>query len=209
MVPKIITPPAAELLTLEECRDQLGVQPYEFDSDGNGSHPHDAMIMRMQAQARAYCETFTGLSLAQKTLELALDRFPTAEIELPPPVVEIVSVKYVDADQNEVTIDAADYTLDDYQKPAWLLPATDAPWPTAGTFVNAVKIRFVAGYRGPEETSDTIGEAIPEDLLNAVIVRTAYLYANREGSPDGAQAANHDRAMESLLRPWRVRLGMA
>lgn len=212
MVPKIITPPLAELLTLDECREQLGVQPYSFDTDGNGIHPHDAMIMRMQAQARAYCEDFTGLSLAQKVYEIALDAFPASEIELPmPPVVSIVQVTVVDADQNIRTLDPTVYVLDDYQKPAWLLPAVDTPWSTTppGPFINAVKVQYLSGYLGTEPDSDAIGEALPDGLESGIVVHMAYLYANREAAATASEQEAHERAMESILRPYRIRLGMA
>lgn len=210
MTTKIVTPPTAELLTLDECREQLGVEPYAFDSDGVGTHPHDAMIMRMQAQARAYCEYFTGLSLVQKVYEIALDAFPPSEIELPmPPVVQIEQITYVDADQAEQTVDPANYVLDDYQKPAWLLPAVDVPWPTAGSFINAVKIQYRSGYLGSEPTSDAVGEPLPGGLQSGIVVHMAYLYAHREAAPTAAEQEGHERAMESILRPYRILLGMA
>lgn len=212
MVPKIITPPTAELLTLDECREQLGVQPYETDSDGNETHPHDAMIMRMQAQARAWCEEFTGLSLAQKVYEIALDEFPAAEIELPmPPVVSIEQVTVVDADQVVQTLNPASYVLDDYQKPAWLLPAADVPWSTTppGSFVNAVKVRYLSGYLGSEPDSDAVGEALPDGLESGIVVHMAYLYAHREAAPSAAEQVGHERAMDAILRPYRILLGCA
>jgi uncharacterized phiE125 gp8 family phage protein len=199
-----ITQPTEEPLTLDECRTHLRVQPYEVDSDGVGTHPDDALIMAMQAAAREYCEAFTGLSLAQKTYELALDAFPSEEIEIPTmPVVEIVSVTYVDANGTVQTIDPADYTLDAHQKPSWLLPTIEVDWPVAGEFVNAVKIRYVAGYG---LTSDS--EPLPYAVRAAVLLMLGHLYANREDTTEKA-LSGIPSGVESLLRPLRVRLGMA
>jgi uncharacterized phiE125 gp8 family phage protein len=211
---KSISGPEVEPFTIEECRTHLEVQPYEVDSDGVETHPHDAMIMAMQAQAREFCEEFTGLSFARKTYELALDAFPAEEIEVPPtgsrepatPLVEVLSVKYVDADEVEQTIDPSAYTIDNYQKPAWLFPASSSTWPATGALVNAVKIRFVAGY-GPVDTDYPEAETLPY-LAGAGVKRMlAYLYANRGDSDE--KSADTPERIQQMLRPLRIRLGMA
>jgi uncharacterized phiE125 gp8 family phage protein len=204
MTPKIITQPDEEPFTIDECRAHLAVEPYEVDTDGVGTHPHDDMIMGLQAAAREYCEGFLGLSLAPKTYEIALDEFPDAEIELPmPPQLEIVSVKYLDADQVEQTMAESDYSLDSYQKPGWLLPAAETTWPATGAFVNAVKIRYTAGYG-----HDSDSEPLPKAIGAAIKLVLGHLYKNRESSAERA-LAGIPLGVESLLRPHRIRLGMA
>lgn len=199
-----ITQPTEEPLTIEECRAHLRVQPYEVDSDGVGTHPDDSLIMAMQAAAREYCEAFTGLSLAHKTYELALDVFPSAEIEIPTiPVVEIVSVTYVDGNGVTQTINPADYTLDAYQRPSWLLPTINVNWPVAGEFVNAVKIRYLAGYG-----ADSDSQPLPYALRAAMLLILGHLYAHREDATEKALASIPTGA-DALMRPFRVRLGMA
>ena len=96
MTPKVVLEPTVELLTLDECRLHLRVDPLEIDSDDVGTHPDDDLIMALQTAARQHCENFLGLSLAPYTYEIALDEFPTDDdgaIELPMgPVTSIVSV---------------------------------------------------------------------------------------------------------------------
>lgn len=200
----IVTQPSEEPLTIEQCRAHLRVDPYEVDSSDVGTHPDDALIMAMQSAAREHCEAFTGLSLAQKTYELALDRFPAWAIELPaPPLVDVVSVTYADADSTVQTISPSDYVLDTYQKPGWLLPVGSSNWPSAGAFANAVKIRYVAGYG-----LDSDSEPLPYALRAAMLLVLGHLYANREDATEKALASIPIGA-EALMRPLRVRLGMA
>jgi len=205
MIPKIIAPPETEPLTIEECRAHLEVQPYVVDTDGVGTHPHDDMIMAMQGSAREFCELFTGLAIGQQTLEIALDAFPSAEIELPrPPVVAIVSVKYYDADEILQTLADNLYVLDNYQLPGWLLPSIGTTWPATLGAANAVKVRYLAGYG---VTSDG-GEPLPYAIRAAMLLMLGHLYANRESVAAGT-IVEVPLGVEALLRPLRIRLGMA
>lgn len=201
MVPKIIVQPVTEPISIEECRSHLEAQLY---GDTDVDDADDLMILGWLAAAREYCENFTGLSLARKTYEIALDEFPSAEIELPmSPVTEIVSVTYVDAAQDLQTMASPTYVLDDYQRPAWLLPASGTSWPAAGSFINAIKVRYIAGY-----SDDSDGEPLPFALRAAILLVLGHLYLNREETTEKAMASLPLGA-ESLLRPLRVRLGMA
>lgn len=202
---KIITHPTEEPFTLEQCRQQLEVQPYEFDSDGVGTHPHDAMILRKLSEARRFCERYTGLSFAPQTLELALDTFPTkagvsGAIKLPmSPANEIISVSYLDADGAQQVMDPLTYVLDNYSVPGWLMPAADTSWPTTSTGSNTVRIRYIAGYG---EGSDL--EPIPPDAGSAIMLMLGHLYANRESAVIGTISSELPFGVEAFLTPLRV-----
>lgn len=201
MVPKIIIQPETEPLTVEECRSHLEAAAY---GDTTLDDADDLMIGGFLSAAREYCEEFTGLSLARKTYEIALDAFPPAEIELPmSPTIEVVSVTYVDADEAVQTMSAAAYVLDNYQLPAWLLPASGTSWPTPGGFVNAVKVRYIAGY-----SDDSDGDPLPHALRAAILLVLGHLYKHREDTA-AAALASLPLGAESLMRQLRVRLGMA
>lgn len=200
--PKIITPPAAPLLSLATVRAQCEVVAIEVDSDGVESHPDDALLLQKLEEAVEYAEGFTGLSFSIRTLEIALDGFPEEGVELPgSPVIEIVSLTYVDADGNPQEVDAADFTLDTHQMPNWLLPASGFTWPATSDVVNSVKVRYRAGHSSEGE-ADSDAEILPARVRSAVLLHAAALYRDREGVaiPPG---------VHSLLRPFRVKLGMA
>lgn len=211
-IPKVIAPPEVEPLTIDECRQHLNVTPYTIDSDGNATHPDDALIMAMQGAAREHCEAFLGMSLAMRTLEIALDRFPsqtldcTIAVVLPlGPVLEILSVTVgepgSDSGASSGTLAPDAYVLDDYSVPARLLPV--GTWP-ATTGTNAIKVRYLAGY-GVDSDGGVI---LPRVLRSALLLVLGHLYANREDDTEKA-LATLPLGAEALMRPLRVRLGMA
>lgn len=208
---KVYEQPTVEPLTLAVVRAHLGVEPYTVDSNGDGDHPHDEMIMAMLGAAREWAEGFTGRSIALKTYELALDEFPEDEIELPnPPVVSITSVTYVDTAGDEQTIAAEDYVLDNSQFcQAWLKPASTTSWPSASAVMNAVKVRYLAGYQDPEpDSSAPEADPLPKAIRAALLLMVGHLYANRESVAD-KQTFAVPMAAEFLLRPLRVLKGFA
>jgi len=188
-----------DLLTLAECRAQCSVVPYDDDSDGVTSHPDDALLLGYRDAAIESAEAFTGLSIKLKTYEGALDAFPDdgEAIEIAnPPLVEIESFLY--GNDSEAT-EFLDFALDDYSKPAQIKPLF-GEWPTFDSYPLAgVKIRFQAGY-----TATTL----PKALKQALLLTIADWYEHREDSTEKA-ATTIPNGAESLLRPLRVRLGMA
>jgi uncharacterized phiE125 gp8 family phage protein len=193
MTPRVISGPDAEPISVQEARAHLEAQPYE-DSDVDPID--DAMIEGWISAAREHCEAFLGLSLATKTLEIALDTFPTDKwLDLPfGPVREIFSVSWGDESDNEMA--AVDYVLDYYRRPNQLRPVSS--WPTVTSSPNVVKVRYLAGY-GVDSDG---GEVLPKIMRAAILVELTNLYENRGDVELSSHAMN-------LLRPHRVRLGMA
>jgi len=201
MIPKIVIQPSAELLTLEECREHLNIQPYEIDSDGVGSHPDDLMIMAMQSAAREHCENFLGRSLAIKTYEIAMDEFPVGDIELPmPPLVVVESVTA--GEDSDGLVDSNLYAVDGYSEPAKVVPVTT--WPTVVASTNNVRIRYTAGYG--EDSDGNL--PLPYVIRAALLLMLTHLYEQRSDSSD-KPVISIPNGVEALLRPLRVRLGMA
>jgi uncharacterized phiE125 gp8 family phage protein len=194
---KVIAPPTEEPISIEDCRSHLEAQPY-YDSDVDPQD--DAMIMAWLAAGREYCEEFTGLVIARKTIEVALDQFPTGAIELPlGPLVSMTSVSV--GESSDAELDEDSYTIDDYSKPPRIVPVTT--WPTMTTATNAIKIRYEAGYG---DDSDSL--PLPFLLRAAMLLILGHLYENRENSTDKAMQTIPLGA-EALMRPLRIRMGMA
>jgi uncharacterized phiE125 gp8 family phage protein len=205
--PKVIVPPDAEPISIEECRSHLEASPY---ADSDVDLLDDTMITGWLAAAREYCEQFLGLSLSRRVLEVALDRFPNEDddgdtaIELPfGPVLEVQSIGDSSSSSDESGIDADTYRLDDYSSPSRLLP--NPSWPAMSGAL-AIRIRYVAGFGADSEWPDA--PELPWAARAAMLLVLGHLYANREESTDKAMESLPLGA-ESLLRPLRVRLGMA
>lgn len=150
MALKIIVPPITEPVSLSEAKAQLRL---DIDDEKD-------LIEGYIQTAREDCEDFHGRSYIERTLEYVLDRFPVRDrIMLPrPPVQEILSVTYTDAD-------GAEHEFTDW------LPALDEPpavilkpgksWPTAELYpAGAVRVRYVSGYPAKESEAEHTGEEV-------------------------------------------------
>lgn len=201
--PKVIVHPESEPITIGEARAHVEFALY---GDTTQDDTDDEMLNGLLAASREYCEQFTGLSLSRRILEIELDAFPnedddgTDEIEIPfGPVVTIMAVDPTgsSSSSSEVVITPS---LDDYSTPNRLRPPT-AGWPSGGP----IRIRYEAGY-GVD--SDLVGEPLPSAIRSAILLVFGHLYANREETTEKAMQSL-PLGVEALLRPLRVRLGLA
>lgn len=205
MVLKVVTYPVVEPITIEEARLHLRV---DIDSDDSPpTNIDDNLIMWQLAAAREWCEQYLGFRVAQQTLELALDEFPD-EIELPVwPVLSVESVKYIDEDGEEQTIDELDYIIDDYSRPATITPYTDLEWPETKVIANAVKVRFTQGYSMAGDSPQVY--PFPYLVRAAILLVLGSLYEQREDSSPIKQESIPLGAMALLDLAGRERRGFA
>lgn len=181
---KLITPPTAEPVSLDELKKFLRID-----------HPDDdAEVTALGIAAREFVESHTGLALPAQTLELTARDWPASLLVLPkPPLQAVVSVKHRNAAGAVVTLAAnTDYIVD-------LAGGTVEPvtaWPRVGDYPDAVQVRFTAG-----------GTA-PESLRLAIKSLAAHWYDNRTPaeSADGAtrRVPFHVKALLAQARGGRL-----
>lgn len=201
MAARLITQPIAEPITLEEAKAHLRVDHSE----------DDLMIAAMIGAARVYCEQFTARAFVTQTWELVLDTFPTNEILIPlPPLQSVTSIKYDDSGGVEQTLGATEFEADTVSQPGWIVPVTSG-WPTAlFEGINAVRIRFVAGYDPGTDSPIDLAANVPQAIKYAILLHVGQLYAQREDIAVGTIINRVPTGgIEDLLRPFRVALGMA
>lgn len=198
MTVKLITAPENEPITKEEVKLHCRI---DHDDEDN-------LIDAHIAAARQYAETtILWRALVTQELELVLDEFPVKgtwrsfyvdyktpknEILIPrPPLQEIISVKYTDSDGTEH--DFEDYIVDDESEPGRIVP--EKQWPTDNLYpVNAVRIRYKAGYGEPED--------VPQQIKQALHLLVADMYEVRQTVVDG-RLQNLNTA-HLLLQPYRI-----
>jgi len=138
----LITPAPSEPLTLAEAKLHLRVET-EFEDD-------DSLINSLITAARKYTEDISSSIFLPQTWRLILDAFPYRcyeEITLRKrPVSRVVSIKYIDQDGNQQTLDPALYQVDNSGFLARIRPAYNQYWPYARCQLNAVEVTFIAGY---------------------------------------------------------------
>lgn len=195
---KLVTAPATYPVTLAEAKKHVHAEDFTDDDD---------LITLFIKAATEHAESFTGRALIDQTWNLYLDVFPTTPIEIPlPPLIDVVGVFYLDADDVEREFSAANYVVDDASEPARITLANSASWPTIATVANAVRIQFRAGYL---DTSSPQVAAVPFDIKAAILLHVGSLYAMREEVVVGQTVAQLPWGAEALLRRKRKHLGMA
>ena len=134
----------------------------------------DPLLNIFIAAARQHAETLLKRYLITQTVDLYLDSFPEWEIKLPP-LQQVTAITYVDQDGVTQTIDSADYVVDATSTASTasrITPAYGEIWPTPRDQINAVKIRFVAGYGS--------ASAVPQCVKNWILMRVKTLYEARD-----------------------------
>lgn len=167
---KLITAPTlTSVITLAELCNHLKI----------GVGTDDTQASAALAAAHAHAEHYTGTAIGAQVRELALDAFPAeGGIRLPGGLVTgITSVIYTDLLGAATTLDSGAYVLDDYQTPAWLLPAVDTEWPDTLDVANAVKIRYACGLN-----------AVDAAVKYALLLGAGHFYENREAVAAGSLA---------------------
>jgi uncharacterized phiE125 gp8 family phage protein len=200
MAVRLITPPAAEPITLVEAKAHLRVDHSDDDT----------LIAALIEASRGYCEQWTARAFVTQTWELVLDDFPD-EIMIPmPPLQSITSVIYDDSAGIATTLSVLEYDVDNVSQPGWIVPAVGG-WPTAvWEGINSVRIRFVAGYNPGTDSPIDLAANIPQSIKAAILLHVGQLYENREDLVVGTIVNRlPSGGIEHLLRQYRVALGMA
>jgi uncharacterized phiE125 gp8 family phage protein len=201
MAIRLITAPTVEPVTLAEAKAHCRV---DHDDD-------DARISAYIAAARNDCEEWTARAFITQTWELVIDEFPTNEIMIPkPPLQSVTSIKYDDGAGVEQTLGITDYEVDAASQPGWIVPVITG-WPTSlWTGINAVRIRYVAGYDPDTNSPIDYAANVPPSIKQAMLLQIGEYYDNREDIIVGTVVNKLPvGGVESLLRMYRVALGMA
>jgi uncharacterized phiE125 gp8 family phage protein len=165
----------------------------------------DAIISGMVSAAISHIdgpEAWLGRSLAPQTLELRLDAYPCDGLVSLPcgPVIDVLSVKYIDGAGVLQTIDPGAYLADDL----YVWPLYGTTWPTLRRERGSARIRYRAGYVA-DPAADPLVAQLPDAIAAAVLLMVGDLYANRETTVAGQVfAVPMSTTVEALLSPYRV-----
>jgi uncharacterized phiE125 gp8 family phage protein len=165
----------------------------------------DAYVELLIAAARERVEQDTHRKLCTQTLDYFCNHFPCSGVlEIPTaPVSAITSVNYTVEGVAETAFSSTYYNTDIVSEPARIVLTTSASWPT-GTLktVNAVRVRFVAGYADG---------SCPQALRAAMLLLIGHLFENREAVTLGQTAVINSKPLEmgyaALVNPWRLPSG--
>jgi uncharacterized phiE125 gp8 family phage protein len=192
----LVTPPALEPVSLAEAKLYLRV----------GHDEDDTLIEAMTSAARELCEAHVSRSFIATTFDLYFDAWPGSNynihqsvytwedriIRIPRDVASVVEVAYLDAAGVSQTLDPSLYIVST-GAPGRISPAYGVShplgqaWPFTRQQIDAVRIRFVAGYG---ETADQV----PKAVWQAILLTLGHLYENR-----GEESLELPAAAKALL----------
>lgn len=160
----VVTAPDAEPVSLTEAKSHLRV---EHDTD-------DDLINALIIAAREWVENYLNRAIITQTRKLTIDRFPLCPLRLSGrPIQEISSIKYIDSDGAEGTVDSGEYYLTDSGEVAL---DYGGQWPSVTLRgPESINITYVCGY-GDNSSS------VPQCVRQAVLLLIGTWYENREGS---------------------------
>ncbi len=123
------------------------------------------------------------------------------EITIPlPPLQTIDSIKYYDQAGVLQTLDPSLYLVDTVTEPCRVTPAPGTAWPSTQNRINAVEVRFTAGY-------DDTGDLLPQAIRAWMLMRIADLYENRDAVVMGTRATVVSHPfVDRLLDPYRIKV---
>ena len=156
----------------------------------------DDFIASLILTAHQMVENFTHVILSPQDFSLFYDEMPCAEIVFAKsPILAVEGVRVYSADTHFVSFDAAaDFTLDLSGHWARLVLGENIRAQTNLRVLNAVEIRFKAGFADEAK--------IPAPMIQAIRMMVAYLYNHRG---DEALEALMLSGARALLAPYKMR----
>lgn len=201
----VITPPDP-IVTWEEADAHLRLL---------GDETERVFVEGLIAAATAHLDGpsgWLGRALGPQTLEARFDSFwPDSRLwsghvgcrplRLPyPPLIDIVSVKYMDATGTEQTVNSSAYEVRGQDVGA----IYGTSWPAARWQPEAVRIRYRAGYAEDPE-ADPLVPNVPPQIKAAILLMVGDMFRWRE-TAQGIVAASTPTAqtLDNLLGTMRV-----
>lgn len=189
MALRLVAPPPVEPVNLEQMKAHLRVT----------SSDEDGLIAGICAAARTHAESILKRSLITQTWDLTLDRFPAWFVIPKPPLQSVSHIKYLDDSGVEQTLDASLYRVDAASEPGRVVPAYGQVWPSTYPEINAVRLRFVAGYEHGAGSPAGWADNVPATVVQAIKLLGGHFYENREAVSAAANLQDLPLGVQVLL----------
>lgn len=161
----------------------------------------NALIDDLIADATAQFEQDTACAILTQTWDYTLDGFPDQPCIVLPvlPLVSVTSITYTDSAGGATVWPSNKYLVDASSRPGRIVPAYGETWPSfTPRPINAVAIRFVAGWATPAD--------VPPSISRAILTLVAHWFENREAinATPGAFPRDTPYAYGRLMERWRL-----
>lgn len=182
---RIVTPPVATPVTLEEVRAQLRLDGTE----------EDALLAGYLDAAVEHVQTMTSQLLMPQTVAFEFDSFEDMARPLPcAPIRAIQSISYEAADGSTQTVEPSEYRLRERGRLA-LIARRSGCWPQLAPGA-VVTVTAEAGYED--------AEAVPVTLRQAILFLAAHFYETRTPVGAASSSAELPLTFRHLVEPHRL-----
>jgi uncharacterized phiE125 gp8 family phage protein len=170
--PVLVTPPVGDLIELASAMSFLRVDADELQTE----------VEVTLAAAIEDIQEMTGLRLLDQTVRVSADRFCDLERFRVGPIRSITSIKYLDTDRVQQTLDASVYELfgSGFEKGVRL--KSEQSWPTIEAVEAAIEVTLAVGYGTSAD--------VPAPLRFAVLAQLRAKFDGQEANLE-ALLANH------------------
>jgi len=158
----------------------------------------DTLIRSMIAGATDLFQRKTNRQCVDQTFEYTRSDWPEV-IYLPkPPLSSVTSIKYIDDDGTEQTLNTSVYDVFTNVEPGFVRLAWNQSWPSIRSTQDAVKVTFVAGFGNAED--------VPDGIKAAVKLLVGHWFEHRESIDIStmARVTNVPQAFDSLIWSYKV-----
>lgn len=183
----LLSPPAAEPVSVEEVKSHLRI-----------SHSHDdSYLATLLAAARSHIETVTRKRMITQSWRLMFDSAgKSGRLFLPVgPVQSVSRVLLFSSDDTSAELDSAGYEVDITSDPARIRFET---MPLAHRTFAGIGIDVTVGY-------GAAGNAMPVNLRHAILLLAGHLYGFREVASADGRLETVPVGFEALIAPFRTR----
>ena len=180
----LVTPPAAEPLTLSEVKAQLRV---EHNDD-------DTLIARLIQTAVDYIDVVgtLGKAMISQTWGEWIAPNPSTVLLSLGPVQSVSAIKFYDTDNVLQTATLSDFFVLGTKGKTIIRPKPSKAWPTTFDRDDAIKIEYVIGFGG--SPSD-----VPQTVRHGLMMLVAHWYENRENELIGTSSKTLPHGFEALM----------
>lgn len=191
LTPILTTPPAAELITLDEAKQQVR----RDDDDDN------AILSRLIAVVMSHLDGIDGIlgrALIAQTWSQEFDSFPAGAVLCLglAPVISITGIDYFDMDNAAQSFDLANVTAFNRARESYVKLGYSSSWPSSYyERDDAVTVTYQAGY-------GVTADKVPAAIKHAALMLLSHYYENREAVLTGTISAELPLGVMRLLRPF-------
>lgn len=190
--PVRIAAPVIKPVTLAEVKAALDI----------GYSEKDTLIGGLIAAATTHFETILERSLCEQTWSLSFDEVCGTLPLAMGPVISVTSVKYLDADGVDQTIDPESYGLISEGMTSSVRFVSGYTAPTLYATAPAVSVVYKAGYANAG-SDPNFTSTVPDDIKQAMFLLIRQWFDNPSASAIGATVAKMPYAVDALLSPYR------